>query len=183
MTLRGALLAITAAAITLVSSGCEDMTGTGDEPTTLPHHGTWYFADPDPDDDVPVPPDSRLILKETEFTLAMGDDMGTEFMLFDTPGVTRFEVTGTYMIGADGSVSFTLSDEDVIVEPNAVKSAIALEVRAAVAALSAATSAMLMIDPLDLNRVTISGDFLPELLNLPDVTEVSACKGAPCSSS
>ena len=40
-----------------------------------------------------------------------------------------------------------------------------------------------MIDPADLNRVTISGASLPELLNMPGVTEVTACKGMPCASS
>ena len=113
----------------------------------------------------------------------MGDDEKTEFTLFETSGVTRFQVTGTYVIRADGSVSFTLDPEDVIVEPNAVKSAIALEVVAAAAALSADTSAMLMIDPANLNRVTISGASLPELLNMPGVMEVTACKGMPCPSS
>ena len=183
MTLKGALLAITAAAIALALSGCDDMTGTGDEPTTLPHHGTWYFEDPDPGDAVPIPPDARLVLTPADFTLAMGDDEKTEFTLFETSGVTRFQVTGTYVIRADGSVSFTLDPEDVIVEPNAVKSAIALEVVAAAAALSADTSAMLMIDPANLHRVTISGASLPELLNMPGVMEVTACKGMPCPSS
>ena len=87
------------------------------------------------------------------------------------------------MIGADGSVSFTFDPEDVIVEPDAVKSAIAPKVLAAAQALSADTSAMLMIDPADFNRVTISGASLPGLLGLPGVTEVTACKGAPCASS
>lgn len=183
MTLRSALLAITAGAIALALSGCDDMTGTDDVPAALPYHGTWYFEDPDPDDAVPIPPDARLVLTQAGFTLAMGDDEKTEFMLFETPGVTKFQVNGTYMIGADGSVSFTLDPEDVIVEPNAVKSAIAPQVVAAAAALAADTSAMLMIDPADLNRVTISGASLPGLLNMPDVMEVTACKGMPCPSS
>ncbi len=183
MTPKGVLLAVTAGAIALALTGCDDMTATGDEPTTLPYHGTWYFEDPDPADDVPLPPDARLVLGAETFTLAMGDGMGTEFTLFDQSGVTRFEVTGTYVIGADGSVSFTFDPADVIVKPNAVKSAIAPQVLAAAQALSADTSAMLMIDPADLNRVTISGASLPGLLNLPGVTEVTACKGAPCASS
>ena len=183
MTSRGALLAITAGAIALALSGCDDMTGTDDVPATLPHHGTWYFEDPDPGDAVPVPPDARLVLTPAGFTLAMGDGEKTEFTLFDTPGVTRFQVTGTYTIGADGSVSFTLDPDDVIVEPNAVKSAIAPRVRAAAEALSVDTSAMLVVDPADLDRVTISGASLPGLLGLPGVTEVTACKGAPCASS
>ena len=183
MTLKGALLAITAGAITLALSGCDDMTGTGDEPAALPHHGTWYFEDPVPADDVPLPPDARLVLGAETFTLAMGDGMGTEFTLFDQSGVTKFEVSGTYVIGADGSVSFTFDPEDVIVEPDAVKSAIAPKVLAAAQALSADTSAMLMIDPANFNRVTISGASLPGLLGLPGVTEVTACKGAPCASS
>lgn len=183
MTPRGALLAITAGAIAVALSGCDDMTGRDDVPATLPYHGTWYFEDPDPDDAVPIPPDARLVLTPAGFTLAMGDDEKTEFTLFETPGVTRFQVTGTYMIGADGSVSFTLDPEDVIVEPNAVQSAIAPQVLAAAQALSLDTSAMLIVDPADLNTVTISGPSLPGLLNLPGVTEVTACKGAPCAPS
>ena len=183
MTPKGVLLAVTTGAIALALIGCDDMTGTGDEPAALPHHGTWYFEDPDPDDAVPIPPDARLVLGAETFTLAMGDGMGTEFTLFDQSGVTRFEVSGTYVIGADGSVSFTLDQDDVIVEPDAVKAAIALELVAAAAVLSADTSAMLMIDPANLNRVTISGASLPELLNMPGVTKVTACKAAPCASS
>ena len=163
-------------------SGCEDLTGTDDMPTALPHIGTWYFADPDPDDDVPVPPDARLILKETEFTLAMGD--GTEmFMLFDVPGVRRFKVTGTYTIGADGA-SFSLPADPtdaVTVEPAALQMQIAPGVVTAAAALQEDATAMIMVDVVATpSRVTISGSFLPELLNLPNVTEVTACKGDPC---
>ncbi len=183
MTPRGALLAVTAAAIALVLSGCDDMTVTDDVPTALPHHGTWYFDDPDPDDGVPVPPDARLVLTETEFTLALGDGMET-FTLFDVPNVTRFEVTGTYMVGAHLSASFGLDPADAVtVEPESAERAIAQKVVAAVEALSADTSAMLEIDPANTDRVTISGSFLPGLLNLPGVTEVTACKGAPCESS
>ena len=179
------MLAVSVAAIALVLSGCDDMTGTGDVPAELPHHGTWYFDDPVPGDGVRVPPDARLVLTATKFTLAMGDGM-EPFTLFDVPGVTRFEVTGTYMIGADGSASFTLPEpptSTVIVEPSTAETAILAAVVAAAEALSADTSAMLEIDPANLDRVTISGDFLPGLLNLPDVTEVTACKGAPCASS
>ena len=186
MTLKGALLAITAWAITLALSGCDDMTGTGDEPAALPHHGTWYFEDPDPADDTPLPPDARLVLGAETFTLAMGDGMGTEFTLFDQSGVTRFEVTGTYTIGGDEGVSFTLSDrlEDaVIVEPSTARTAILPAVVAAAEVIRGDTTATLMIDPAILNRVTISGASLPGLLNLPGVTEVTACKGAPCASS
>lgn len=182
---RVALLAVAAAAVALMLTGCDDMSGTGDEPTALPHHGTWYFADPNPDDDVPVPPGARLVFTETEFALAMGDDMDTPFPLFQTPGVTRFEVSGTYTIGAEGA-SFDLPDDlasDVIVEPASVKAMIAAGVVAAAAALQEDATATIMIDPTDLNRVTISGDFLPGLLNLPGVTTVTACKGAPCASS
>ena len=183
MTPKGVLLAVTAGAIALVLAGCDDVTATGDEPAALPHHGTWYFEDPDPADDVPLPPDARLVLTPAGFTLAMGDDEKTEFTLFETPGVTRFQVTGTYVVGADGSVSFTLDPDDVMVEPDAVQSAIAPQVRSAAEALSADTSAMLMIDPANFNRVTISGASLPGLLGLLGVTEVTACKGAPCASS
>ena len=182
---RFALLAVAAAAVALMLTGCDDMSGTGDEPAASPHHGTWYFADPNPDDDVPVPPGARLVFTETEFTLAMGDDMDTPFRLFQTPGVTRFEVSGTYTIGAEGA-SFDLPDDlasDVTVEPASVKAMIAAGVVAAAAALQEDATAMIMIDPTDLNTVTISGDFLPGLLNLPGVTEVTACKGAPCASS
>ena len=61
--------------------------------------------------------------------------------------------------------------------------AIRAAVVAAAEALSADTSAMLEIDAATLDRVTISGDFLPGLLNMPGVMEVTACKGAPCASS
>ena len=69
------MLAVSVAAIALVLSGCDDMSGTDDVSTVLPHHGTWYFDDPDPDDDMPVPPDARLVLTAADFTLAMGDGM------------------------------------------------------------------------------------------------------------
>ena len=177
-----AAAAVAAVAVALMLTGCDDMSGTGDEPAALPHHGTWYFADPDPDDDVPVPPGARLVLAETEFTLAMGDGMDTPFPLFQTPGVTRFEVSGTYTIGVEGA-SFDLPDDlasDVIVKPDSVQEMIAARVVAAAAALQEDATATIMVDPTDLNRVTISGDFLPGLLSLPDVTEVTACKGAPC---
>ena len=183
MTRKIPLFAVTAAAIALVLSGCEDLTGTDDMPTALPHIGTWYFADPDPDDDIPVPPGARLVLGETEFTLAMGDDTGTMFTLFQTPGVTKFEVTGTYMIGVDGNASFSLPDDlgsAVTVKPDELTSEIAPEVVTAAAALSADASAKVVFDPVNPNRVTISGSFLPGLLSLPNVTEVTACKGAPC---
>ena len=186
MTKKIPLFAVTAAAIVLVLSGCEDLSGTDDMPTALPHIGTWYFDDPKPDDAMPLPPGARLVLTETAFTLAMGDDAGTPFTLFGTPDVTRFEVTGTYMIGVDGSASFSLPDkpEDaVIVEPAARQRAIGAAVVAAAAALPADTSPMVMIDPGPPTMVTISGSFLPGLLNLPDVMEVTACKGAPCPSS
>ena len=39
---------------------------------------------------------------------------------------------------------------------------------------------MVTIDSATPNMVTISGAFMPALLNLPGVTEVTACKGAPC---
>ena len=90
------------------------------------------------------------------------------------------------MIGVDGSASFSLPDkpEDaVIVEPAAQQRAIGAAVVAAAAALPADTSPMVMIDPGPPTMVTISGSFLPGLLNLPDVMEVTACKGAPCPSS
>ena len=186
MTGRVPLLAVSVAAIALVLSGCDDMTGTGDVPAELPHHGTWYFDDPVPGDGVRVLPDARLVLTATKFTLAMGDDSDTPFTLFMTPGITKFEVTGTYMIGADGSASFALLDPPtsaVTVEPDSAQRAIADAVVAAAAALQADSTAMLMVDPANLDRVTISGSFLPGLLNLPDVTEVTACKGAPCASS
>ncbi len=185
MTPRGALLAITAVAIALVMSGCDDMTVTDDVSTALPHHGTWYFDDPVPGDGVPVPPDARLVLTETEFTLAMGDGIET-FTLFDVPNVTKFEVTGTYMVGADLSASFALLDPPtsaVTVEPDSAQRAIAEEVVAAAAALQADSTAMFMVDPANPDRVTISGSFLPGLLSLPGVMEVTACKGAPCASS
>ena len=177
MTLRFALLAVTAAAIALVLSGCEDLydmdTAGDDMSPALPHIGTWYFADPDPDDDVPVPPDARLVLEEATFTLAMGDDMETTFALFDTPGVTKFEVTGTYMIGADGSASFGLPDnpaDAITVEPAELRMQIAPKVVTAAAALQEDATAMIMIDVVATpSRVTISGSFLPGLLNLPDV--------------
>ncbi len=182
MTPRGALLAITAVAIALVMSGCDDMTVTDDVSTALPHHGTWYFADPNPDDAIPLPPDARLVLTETEFTLAMGD--GTEmFMLFDVPGVRRFEVTGTYTIGADGA-SFSLPPDPtdaVTVEPAALQTQIAPGVVTAAAALQDDATVMIMVDVVATpSRVTISGSFLPELLNLPDVTRVIACKDEAC---
>ena len=187
MTLRGALFAITAAAIALLLTGCDDMTATGDEPAALPHHGTWYFEDPDPADAVPIPPDARLVLGAETFTLAMGAEMGTEeFMLFMTPGITRFEVAGTYTIGGDEGVSFTLPDrleEAVIVEPSTARTAILPAVVAAAEVIRGDTTAALMVDPANLNQVTISGSFLPGLLILPGVTEVTACKGAPCASS
>ena len=129
-----------------------------------------------------VPPDARLILKETEFTLAMGD--GTKmFMLFDVPGVTRFEVSGTYMIGADGA-SFSLPDPPtsaITVEPLALLPEITPAVVAAAAAIPEDATAMIMIDVVATpSRVTISGSFLPGLLNLPNVMTVTACKGDPC---
>ena len=37
---------------------------------------------------MPLPPGARLVLTETAFTLAMGDDAGTPFTLFGTPDVT-----------------------------------------------------------------------------------------------
>ena len=39
---------------------------------------------------------------------------------------------------------------------------------------------MVVIDPATPNMVTISGTFMPALLSLPGVMEVTACKGAPC---
>ncbi len=185
MTPRGALLAITAVAIALVMSGCDDMTVTDDVSTALPHHGTWYFADPNPDDAIPLPPDARLVLTETEFTLAMGDGMET-FTLFDVPNVTTFEVTGTYTIGADGSASLSLPNPlevAVVVKPYAAKTAIEAAVNAVAAELPADSSPVVMFDLANPEKVTISWDFLPALLDLPGVTEVTACKGAPCASS
>ena len=183
MTKKIPLFAVTAAAIVLVLSGCEDLSGTDDMPTALPHIGTWYFDDPKPDDAMPLPPGARLVLTETAFTLAMGDDAGTPFTLFGTPDVTRFEVTGTYMIGVDGSASFSLPDpptSTLTVEPDALKMEIAANVVLAAVAFSADASAMVVFDPANPNRVTISGAFLPGLLNLPDVTEVTACKDEAC---
>ena len=79
----------------------------------LPYIGTWYFADPMPDDDILVPPGARLVLEEAKFTLAMGDDDGTTFELFQTPGFTKFEVFGTYTAEPTGRFSFSLPDEDM----------------------------------------------------------------------
>ena len=184
MTGKVPLLAVAAAALALVLSGCDDMSATDDVPTALPHHGTWYFADPVPG--VPVPPDARLELEETEFTLAMGDGMEA-FTLFDVPGVTRFEVTGTYMIEADGSASFGFPQDPldaVTLEPDELRVQIAPQVVAAAAALQEDTTVMIMIDVVATPiKVTISGSSLPGLLNLPGVTEVTACKGTPCASS
>ena len=110
-----------------------------DMPMTLPHVGTWYFADPA--GTIPVPPDARLVLNaEGGFTLAMGDEMGTEFTLFMTPGITKFEVSGTYMIGADESASFSLPDNPasaVSVEPPASLAAIGPALVTALAAIPA----------------------------------------------
>ena len=190
MTMKITLFAITAAAITLGLSGCDGLLGTDDMDTAgddmspaLPHIGTWYFADPDPADDIPVPPDARLVLGEIEFTLAMGDEMGTAFTLFETPDVTKFKVTGTYTIGADGA-SFSLPDPPtsaITVEPAALQMQIARGVVIAAAALQEDATAMIMIDVVATpSRVTISGSFLPELLNLPGVTAVTACKDKAC---
>lgn len=189
---RVSLLAVTVVVIALVLSGCgngpgtDDMMDGDDMPATLPHHGTWYFADPDPADMIPLPPDARLVLDAETFKLAIGDKMGTAFTLFMTPGVTRFEVSGTYTIGADGSASFNLPMDvasAVIIEPAALALQITPNVLAAVQAIPADDTVMVVIDPANPTTVTISGAFLPGLLNLPGVTAVTACKGAPCASS
>ena len=199
MTKRVSLIAVIAAAIALLLSGCDSGPGTddmmdGDDmPATLPHHGTWYFADPDPADMIPLPPDARLVLDAKTFKLAIGDEMGTAFTLFMTPGVTKFVVTGTYTIGADGSASFSLPDADmdgapdltaVEVEPATVLPTIGPAIVTAAAAIPADAPAMVEFDdPANPTKVTISGAFLPGLLNLPGVTAVIACKGVPCASS
>jgi hypothetical protein len=187
MTKKISFFVVTVAAVTLVLSGCGKGPGMDMEPddmaTVLPHIGTWYFADPMPDDAIPVPPGARLVLTATGFTLAMGDDMETTFTLFETPGVTKFEVKGTYTIGADGSTSFNLLDPPtsaVEVEPVALALQIAPKALAAVATIPEDATAMVVIDPATPNIVTISGDFMPTLLNLPGVTAVSACKDMAC---
>ena len=188
MTKKISFFVVTVAAVTLVLSGCGKGPGMDMEPddmaTVLPHIGTWYFADPMPDDAIPVPPGARLVLTATGFTLAMGDDMETTFTLFETPGVTKFEVKGTYTIGADGSTSFNLLDplsSAVAVEPAALALQIAPKALAAVAAIPEDATAMVVIDPATPNMVTISGDFMPTLLNLPGVTAVTACKVMACA--
>jgi hypothetical protein len=188
MTKKISFFVVTVAAVALVLSGCSRGPGMDDmEPddmaTVLPHIGTWYFADPMPDDAILVPPGARLVLEEAKFTLAMGDDMGTSFTLFETPGVTKFEVFGTYMIGAGGSASFSFPEDlvsAVTVEPAALALQIAPNALAAVATIPEDATAMVVIDPATPNMVTISGAFMPALLNLPGVMEVTACKGAPC---
>ena len=187
MTKKISFFVVTVAAVTLVLSGCGKGPGMDMEPddmaTVLSHIGTWYFADPMPDDAIPVPPGARLVLTATGFTLAMGDDMETTFTLFETPGVTKFEVKGTYTIGADGSTSFNLLDPPtsaVEVEPVALALQIAPKALAAVATIPEDATAMVVIDPATPNIVTISGDFMPTLLNLPDVTSVTACRGMEC---
>jgi hypothetical protein len=192
MTKKISFFVVTVAAVALVLSGCSRGPGMDDmEPddmaTVLPHIGTWYFADPDPDDDKPVAPNARLELTDTTFAVKMGDDDMTTFELFQTPGFTKFEVEGTYTAGADGTFSFSLPDEDMdgvpdltafVVEP--VQLAPALVVGLETAQLGATADAMVVIDPATPNMVTISGAFMPALLNLPGVMEVTACKGAPC---
>ena len=183
MTKKISFFVVTAAAVALVLSGCGKGPGMDEMATVPPHIGTWYFADPMPDDAIPVPPGARLVLTETAFTLVMGDDMETPFTLFETPGVTKFEVKGTYTIGADGSTSFNLLDplsSAVAVEPAALALQIAPKALAAVAAIPEDATAMVVIDPATPNMVTISGDFMPALLNLPGVTEVTACKDMEC---
>ena len=187
MTKKISFFVVTVAAVTLVLSGCGKGPGMDDmEPddmaTVVLHIGTWYFADPMPDDAILVPPGARLVLTATGFTLAMGDDMGTSFTLFETPGVTKFEVSGTYTAAADGTFSFSLPEDlvsEVTVEPATVELAIALRLAIAVAAIPEDATAMVVIDPATPNIVIISGAFMPALLNLP-VTEVTACKNMAC---
>ena len=66
-----------------------------------------------PDDDIPVAPNARLELTDATFAVKMGDDDMTTFELFQIPGFTKFEVSGTYTAGADGTFSFSLPDEDM----------------------------------------------------------------------
>ena len=192
MTKKISFFVVTAAAVALVLSGCGKGPGMDMEPddmaTVLPHIGTWYFADPNPDDDKPVAPNARLELTDTKFAVKMGDDDMTTFELFQTPGFTKFEVEGTYTAGADGTFSFSLPDEDMdgvpdatafVVEP--MQLAPALVVGLAAAQLGATADAMVTInDSATPNMVTISGPFIPTLLNLPDVMEVTACKDEVC---
>ena len=155
--------------------------------TALPHIGTWYFADPNPDDDKPVAPNARLELTDTTFAVKMGDDDMTMFELFQTQGFTKFEVSGTYTAGADGSFSFSLPDEDMDGMPDAtafmvepLQLAPVVVVGLATAQLGATADAMVTIDPATPNMVTISGAFIPTLLNLPGVMSVTACKDMAC---
>ena len=187
MTKKISFFVVTAAAVALVLSGCSRGPGMDDMDMALPHIGTWYFADPMPDDDILVPPGARLVLEEAKFTLAMGDDDMTTFELFQTPGFTKFEVSGTYTAGADGTFSFSLPDEDMdgvpdatafVVEPQQLIPAVVFGL--ATAQLGATADAMVVIDSATPNMVIISGDFMPALLNLPDVTEVTACKNMAC---
>ena len=187
MTKKISFFVVTAAAVALVLSGCGKGPGMDDMDMALPYVGTWYFADPVPDDDKPLAPNARLELTDTMFEVKMGDDAMTTFELFQTKGFTKFEVSGTYTAGADGTFSFSLPDEDMdgvpdltafVVEP--VQLAPVVLAGLATAQLGATAEAMVVIAPATPNMVTISGDFMPALLNLPDVTEVTACKGDPC---
>ena len=171
MTKKISFFVVTVAAVALVLSGCSRGPGMDDmEPddmaTVLPHIGTWYFADPDPDDDKPVAPNARLELTDATFAVKMGDDDMTTFELFQIPGFTKFEVSGTYTAEADGTFSFSLPDEDMdgvpdltafVVEPVQLDSGVVVGLAAA--QLGATADAMVVIDPATPNMVTISGDF------------------------
>ena len=69
MTKKISFFVVTAAAVALVLSGCGKGPGMDDMDmaTVLPHVGTWYFADPVPDDDKPLAPNARLELTDTMF--------------------------------------------------------------------------------------------------------------------
>ena len=182
---------MTVAAVTLVLSGCGKGPGMDDMDMALPHIGTWYFADPMPDDDILVPPGARLVLEEAKFTLAMGDDDMTTFELFQTPGFTKFEVEGTYTAAADGTFSFSLPDEDMDGVPDLTAFAPTGADLVAAAAIQTLImpapdgDVMITVDEdADPDTITVTGSFLDTLLDafgmqVPEGGLVG-CKGAPC---
>ena len=189
MTKKISFFVVTVAAVTLVLSGCGKGPGMDDMATwrcLMSARGTSPI--PMPDDDKPLAPNARLELTDTTFEVKMGDDAMTTFELFQTKGFTKFEVSGTYTAGADGTFSFSLPDEDMdgvpdltafVVEPVQLTPVVLAGL--ATAQLGATAEAMVVIaDSATPNMVTISGDFMPTLLNLPGVMKVTACKGDPC---
>ena len=188
MTKKISFFVVTAAAVALVLSGCSRGPGMDDmEPddmATVPAHiGTWYFADPMPDDDILVPPGARLVLEEAKFTITAGDGNAPIGMEAPYNAITMIVVTGDFEV-ADAAFTLAVSDDGVDATFAAGVTTAEQEVLSAaiLAGLQVADNSPVMVTiSEDGNTMTLEGAFIVSLLKLPaDTPAVMACKDMAC---